>query len=269
LTLATGLLLAMPTASTMRGALLVAGVASAVAFGAVERRSRQPIVPRDAWRARGSLGAALAVIGLATFAFFAAETFLPLLVQSGRGRSAIEVGILISAGAVAWTLGALWSGQQTYPRPRHSVILGLGVLLLGTVLLLLAIALLPLPVAYGAWILAGLGMGMIVQNSNVVVLDNARGPQATSITAAGQLALSLGTAAGTALAGLAAQIGFGPNFTPDHVGGAIDGAQLARLERGVSYAIVLAVAASLVAMLVAMRLPHQRQRDDEAAGVGQ
>jgi MFS family permease len=269
LTLATGLLLAAPTASIVRGALLAAGLASTVAFVAVERRSLQPIVPSGAWRARGPLGAALAVIALATLAFFAAETFLPLLVQSGRGRSAVEVGMLISAGAVAWTLGALWSGRHTYPSPRRSVILGLRVLLLGAVLLLLVIALLPTPVAYGAWVLVGLGMGMIVQNSNVVVLDNARGPQATSITAAGQLALNLGMVAGTALAGVAAQIGFGPNFTPDHAGGVIDGAQLARLERGVAYAIVLAVAAGLVTMLIAMRLPHRRQRDDEPVGVVQ
>jgi MFS family permease len=269
LTLATGLLLAALTASIAWGALLAAGLACAVAFVVVERRSRLPIVPTGAWRARGPLGAALAIIALATLAFFAAETFLPLLIQSGRGGSTVEVGMLISTGAVAWTLGALWSGRQTYPSPRRSVVLGLGVLLLGSVLLLLVIALLPITVVYGAWMLAGFGMGLIIQNSNLVVLDNARGPQATSITAAGQLALNLGTVAGTALAGFAAQLGFGPSFTANHAGRVIDGAQLARLERGVAYAIVLAVAAALVTMLVAMRLPHQRQREDEPVGVDQ
>jgi MFS family permease len=143
LTLAAGLLLAALTASVAWGALLATGLACAVAFVVVERRSRLPIVPTGAWRARGPLGAALAIIALATLAFFAAETFLPLLVQSGRGGSAVEVGMLISAGAVAWTLGVLWSGRQTYPSPRRSVVLGLGVLLLGVVLLLLVIALLP------------------------------------------------------------------------------------------------------------------------------
>jgi MFS family permease len=163
---------------------------------------------------------------------------------------------------VAWTLGALWSGRRTYPSPRRSVVLGLGVLLLGSVLMLLVIALLPITVVYGAWMLAGLGMGLIIQNSNVVVLDYARGPQATSITAAGQLALSLGTVAGTALAGVAAQIGFGCDFKPDYAGGALDATQLVQLERGVAYAIALAIAAGLATLLIAMLLPRQRQRDD-------
>jgi len=143
------------------------------------------------------------------------------------------------------------------------------VLLLGSVLLLLVIALLPITVVYGARMLAGFGMGWIIQNSNLVVLDNARGPQATSITAAGQLALSLGTVAGTALAGVAARLDFGPNFKPDYAGGVLDAAQLVRLERGVAYAIVLAIAAGLVTLLIATLLPRQRQRDNERLDAGE
>jgi MFS family permease len=267
LTLAVGLLLGAPSAGPgMRWPLALAGLAVATAFVIAERRSAEPIVPASALFSGSSLGPALAVIVLATVTFFAAETFLPLLLQSGRSRSAVEVGMLISAGAVAWTAGSLWSGRQTYPRPLRNVVFGVLLLIVGSLLLLLVIALhLPIEAVFPAWVLTGFGMGVVFQTSNVVVLDNARGPRANSITAAGQLALNLGTVAGTALAGVAAQLGFGDGFTPGRAGDAIHGAQLALLERGVLYTLILAVGAGLTTLLIARRLPRERQRGDEQA----
>jgi MFS family permease len=264
LTLATGLLLAAPTAAAHLSWLLgFVGIVAALLFALVERRSAHPIIPLRAWRAEGPLGAAFAALTLASVSFFAAETFLPLLVQSGRGYRAVVAGALISLGSVAWTIGSLWSGRQIYPRPRINVVVGLMLLTLGSLGLLLVVWGLPLALAYLAWIVAGLGMGVLVQASTLVVLDNARGPQATSITASSQLALSLGSSAGTALAGVVAQLGFGPNFRPDRSGGLLSPDQVLMLDRGVAYTLILAIAAALVTLAITPRLPRERQFSDQ------
>jgi MFS family permease len=261
LTLAAGLLLAAPTASASLGWLVAGlGLAAAIAFVAVERRSAQPIVPAAAWRARGSLGASLAVTALSAVSFFAAETFLPLLLQSGRGRSPVEAGALITLGSIAWTAGAIWAGRVVYPRLRVNAVGGLLAMLLGSLLLLLvAASLLPMPAAYPAWLLVGLGMGVQNQTCTLIVLDSARGPQATSITASSQLAMSLGTSAGTALAGIVAALGFGASFAPERAGGVLAGTQLLLLERGVSYALLLAAVMAVVTLVLTPRLPAERE----------
>lgn len=184
LTLATGLFLAAPTVRPRYTWLLAtAGVVAAAEFVIAERASRARIVPAGAWAARGPLGAALAVIALATVTFRLPDTAI-----------------------------------------------------------------------YAAWVVAGLGMGVTIQTCNVVVLASARGLEGGSITAAGQLALNLGTVVGAALAGFVAPLGFGPGFAPDQAVTALTSEQIALLERGVSYTLLLAVAIGLGTFAIATRM---------------
>ncbi|HEU4328376.1 MAG TPA: MFS transporter [Roseiflexaceae bacterium] len=264
LTLAAGLLLVAPAAERPYSwALAVGGLVSAVAYMLAERRSRFPIVPAEVWRAAGPLGGAIATLALISVGFFAAETFLPLLLQTGRGLSASVAGALISVGSLAWMTGTFWVSRHDDLGPRRQTLLGLAVILAGVAGLLALIWLaLPTPLAFVFWGLGGLGMGILVPSCTTVVLDVARGAEAGRTTAAGQLMQNLGISAGAALAGALAALGFGPEFDPRgaHSGMAPEAAR-ALIERGVSYALLFSLAVLALALLLARRLPERRLTD--------
>ena len=261
LTLATGLLLAVPTTSMpLALALLALGVAAAVGYVLTERRSGVPIVPGEVWRAAGPLGASVAVLALTAVAFFAAQTFLPLLLQGARKLSATGAGAVISVSAVTWTVGTFWVSQRDDLGPRRKSLIGMGLLLVGIGGLALMIALdLPTLVAFVSWGLAGLGMGMAVATCTTVVLDAARGPEAGRLTTAAQLIQSLGTSVGATAAGAVAALGFGTGFDSSTIGAEqISETVRAALERGVLYTLLLGIAITVLTMLLRGRLPLKR-----------
>lgn len=258
---ATGLLLAATTAGGIRAvALVAAGVLVALLYRISERRSL-PIVPPEAWRGAGALGASIAIMGLIAIGFTASETFLTLLLQSGRGLSATSAGALISAGSLSWMGGTFLVSRRNDIGPRAKTLFGIGALLLGLVGLLVFIVLaLPVAVAFGCWMLAGLGMGTIYPSCTTVVLDNAQGHEAGRITAAGQLMQTLGSSVGAAVAGAVATFGFGPGFSADQLhGAALNATSQADLARGVLYAVAVGLAAVVLASPLARNLPAERQ----------
>lgn len=266
LTLAAGLLLAAPAAaSPLALGLAGGGLVAALGYALVERRSRFPIVPTVIWRAAGPLGGAVATLTLISVGFFAAETFLPLLLQTGRGMNASAAGLLISVGALAWMVGTFWVSRHDDLGPRRQTLLGVLVILAGVVGLLVLIGLgLPTLLAFVFWGLAGLGMGILVPSCTTVVLDVARGSEAGRITAAGQLMQNLGISAGAALAGVLAALGFGPEFDPrgSHNVLAPEAAR-ALIERGVAYALLFALVVLALSLLLLRRLPERRLSEIE------
>ncbi|GAB4216911.1 MAG: MFS transporter [Roseiflexaceae bacterium] len=270
LTLAAGLLLAAPAAGewTYRVALVAGGLVTGLGYALADRRSRFPIVPPEVWRAAGPLGVAIATLALISVGFFAAETFLPLLLQTGRGLSASVSGALISVGALAWMIGTFWVSRRDDLGPRQQTLLGLAVIIAGVAGLLLLIGLgLPAPLAFVFWGMGGLGMGILVPSCTTVVLDAARGSEAGRITAAGQLMQNLGISVGAALAGAIAALGFGPAFDPraTHSGLASTAAQ-ATIERGVAYALLFGLGMLVLSLLLARRLPERRLTEAEGLG---
>lgn len=261
LTLASALLQAvLSTGIPLALLLLGLGLLAALGYAKAERRSAFPIVPGEVWRAAGPLGASIAVLALTGVGFFAAQTFLPLLLQEGRGLSPAGAGALISISAVTWTIGTFWVSQRDDLGPRVKSLLGMALLLIGiggiTLLVLLN---LPTTVAFVSWGLAGLGMGMVVPACTTVVLDAARGPEAGRLTAAGQLMQSLGTSVGAAAAGAVAALGFGTSFDSSATAARqLSDSMRAALDRGVLYTLLLGLLVTALTLLLGRRLPLKR-----------
>ena len=160
----------------------------------------------------GELGvpATVAVRGLLTFGFFAADAYVPLAVVDGRGGSSWVAGGALTVSALTWASGS-WVQARTIDRlgPRRLDRLGFACVALGVVVLLLVALGAPIPLVVAAWAVGGLGMGLAYAPQAVTVLALARPGEEGAASAAIQLADALGTAIGTGVAGALIALGDG------------------------------------------------------------
>ncbi|WP_239103390.1 MFS transporter [Microbispora corallina] len=129
------------------------------------------LLPGGALRIARGLPAVVALRGLAAGAFFAAEVFVPLTLTQQRGLTTAQSGLALTGGAIAWSLGSWIQGR----RPDARVL----TLRLGTALIAAGIAVtattvfhqVPILVAFGGWMVAGLGIGLVFPTLSVLVLE--------------------------------------------------------------------------------------------------
>src|SRR5574337_615979 len=120
------------------------------------------LVPRGTLRAARGLPTVILIRGVATFAMFGAEAFLPLTLVTLRGASATEAGLALTAATLTWTAGSWLQARQMATWGAQRLIrLGLfgltvGVAGVATVL----VPGVPVEMAVVSWGLAGLGMGL-------------------------------------------------------------------------------------------------------------
>lgn len=191
------------------GALLAAlgqrswWVALALPGAAVALRALLQLLPSGSLMARAGLPAAVATMGLLTFAFFGVEAFLPLALNSVRGEPITTAGVSLTAAAVLWTLGA-WLPVRLAARYGRRVIAvsGLCILAVGFagVLALLSPSV-PTWTAVVAWGAAGLGMGLAFTTVSAAILEAAPTGQEGAVSSALQLAQVLGSALATGAGG--------------------------------------------------------------------
>jgi len=178
----------------------VALTAAGLAIGIVALRR---LTPAGTLRARPVLPAAILLRGILTCAFFGVDAFVALTLVDGRGLSATEAGLALTAATIAWTAGA-WIQARGAPRwpTRHFVRLGFGVTILGLggVLLILSPDV-PWLVGLLAFGVAGLGMGLAYSPLALIVLREASPENQGAATSSLSLTDSLGTALGTGLTG--------------------------------------------------------------------
>jgi MFS family permease len=200
------------------------------------------LTPRGTLRAASGLPAAIACRGVLTFAFFASDAYVPLMLTDVRGLRAGIAGLALTAATLAWTTGA-WLQERFVVRigVRPLVRLGFSVILAGTVVFALAVSdRVPVFVGILGWGVTGLGMGLAYAPISLTVLGAATPGQEGAATSALQLTDVLGIALGTGVAG--ALIAFGEDT----------GWDASRALLGV-YAMTVVVAA--VGVLLAGRLP--------------
>lgn len=165
------------------------------------------LLPAGSLAAAPGLPAVIALRGLLAAAFATAEVFLPLALVQLQGWRLAEAGLVLSTGAVLWSLGSAWQARIRTPA-RRRLALQLGLLLVaagigGTVVALqvgLPAPWLPAGVVV-AWALAGFGIGLGFPMLSVLTLalspPAAQGRNASAL----QLADALGCSAALALAG--------------------------------------------------------------------
>ncbi|OHV41250.1 multidrug MFS transporter [Parafrankia soli] len=192
------------------------GIAPVLAGGLLAYRPLRVLLPEGTLRARPGIAAAVAARGLLTFAFFGADTFVPLAVTAARGQSTTVAGTAVTVATVTWTTGS-WTQARLAGRYPGRELIRSGLLLVaaGTAGFALVLADgVPLAVPIACWGLAGLGMGLAY--SPVVSLVLAETPPERHGTASSSVTLSdnLGTAFGTGLGGVAVAASEASTGTP-------------------------------------------------------
>ncbi len=255
---------------SVRDAVLVAGAGAAVLGGlgaeqwwlvtalvigglAVGLPAYRRLTPPGTLQLAEGLPAAIGLRGLLTFAFFAADAYVPFTLATARGVSPGVAGLALTAAALSWTAGSWIQARQVHRSgPRSLVRVGFAVL--SGVTLAFATVLLPaVPplVAFPLWGLGGFAMGVAYSPLSLTVLGFApRGGEGTA-TAALQLADTLGVALGTGTSGAV-----------------IAWATAAGWDRSLGLVLVFASAAVVAALgaVLAARLPGRVPREEPVTG---
>src|SRR5215216_1073321 len=182
--------------------LAVAAVVGLIAFVAVERRAKEPVLPPELFRNR--VFAVTSAIGLVVgFALFGALTYLPLFQQVVRGASPTESGLQLVPVMAGVLIAAIASGQIISRSGRYKAwpIAGTAVACIG----MLALSTMDQNTSTGLAALEmftlGLGLGMTMQVLVLAVQNAVPYEQLGVATSGATLFRSIGGSVGTAVLG--------------------------------------------------------------------
>jgi MFS family permease len=203
------------------------------------------LLPRGTLRARRGLPVAILSRGLLTFAFFGADTYVPLTITAVKGYSTAVASIAVTAATLTWTTGA-WVQERRAAAwgSRRLVRCGLAAVLAG--IAAEAASLLPwmpVVVAIAGWGVAGFGIGLAYSPISVTVLGLAPAGRQGRASAQLQLSDTLGTALGAGLGGVLVAAGVAAAWP-----------QWA----GIAGAFAMTGAVALLAIGLARRMPNRK-----------
>jgi EmrB/QacA subfamily drug resistance transporter len=188
-----------------------ASVVLLAAFGVVERRVREPIIPFELLR-RPTVAAGIACVGLAGTAMLGVVAFVPLFVQGVLGESATASGAVLMPFMVAVAATAMLSGQWISWSGRYKPNSLAGPIVLGFGLLLLASMDTSTTTGRATlyMVIAGTGLGLMMQSFVVAVQNSVPLDSMGSATALTQFSRSIGTTLGVTLMGVIVNQGLPP-----------------------------------------------------------
>ncbi|WP_326828757.1 MFS transporter [Streptosporangium sp. NBC_01810] len=132
--------------------------------------------------------------GVLASAFFAVNSFIPLLLTEVRGFSVAEAGVALTTGALGWTTGSYLQSRRSYDRP---LLVGVGSAAITAGILLTLLALVPGItgwVTVPAWVVAGFGMGIGTTSVNITAMRQSPDAEQGANSAALQVVDTLGGA---------------------------------------------------------------------------
>ncbi|HEU5474296.1 MAG TPA: MDR family MFS transporter [Actinophytocola sp.] len=229
--------------------VLTAAALLLVAFGLVERRAAEPILPLWMFRKRvliGSNSVALCVgvllIGL--------TSYVPLYAQNVLGTSAVVGGFAVAALTLGWPFAATMSGR-VYLRVgfRATALLGGALAITGSIVLVTVDPTSSvLRLAAGCCVL-GAGLGFISAPSLVAAQASADWQTRGTVTGANMFARSVGSAVGIAVFGAIVNTtvtGGGPHPTAKDVPGDLLAGAIHTVFAGTLAVAVIAILAVLI-----------------------
>ena len=198
--------------------LFVAGAAVVLASViAIDRRSRTPLFPSDAFALNSTVGIGLWVVLFMPVAQAATSVYLVMTLQNLWGYGPTKAGAFSATFAIAWSLCAILVANIQDPRRRAWMIrLGPTLLVSGLAIIVFGFSLdRPLVVMLGQ-ILIGTGFGVSWGFLSQSVMEAARSGERDRASALLPTLQSAGYAIGAAVAGLAANAaGYPLATTPD------------------------------------------------------
>jgi EmrB/QacA subfamily drug resistance transporter len=268
LTLGVSLVLLAPSIGTQLGwtSPLVLGSALGAAilltvFVRSEAAAPEPLISRELIR-RPIVAAGLAIGTLAGVVMFGLTAYVPPLIQGVMGGSPLDAGLAVGAMSLGWPLGSIVSGRTMLRfGARPIVLVGAGMLVLGTLLLTRAGEVQSLWYTSMATGVTGLGMGLISTPTLVAIQTAVSWRQRGQATGLVQFSRTIGGSVGTGLLGalLAAAVGPLASAILDPIGRAsIPAATLAaargQLDAGLGWIYLILALAALGALGLAIRL---------------
>jgi EmrB/QacA subfamily drug resistance transporter len=184
------------------GALAAAGVLLAF-FALVEVRAREPILPFALLRNQ-TVASSVACMGLVGAAMFGTISFVPLFVQGVIGTSATSSGIVLTPLMLGAVTTSFLSGQivSRTGRYRPNTLVGPVVLAIGELLLWRMGVNTTNAEAARNMVIAGVGLGMMMQIFVLSVQNSVPRAQMGSATALTQFSRSIGATLGVTLMGV-------------------------------------------------------------------
>jgi MFS family permease len=161
------------------------------------------LAPPGTLRAARGYPTAVLLRGILTFAFFAIDAYVALLLQEVRGWSATEAGIALTAATLSWT-GGSWVQARLSSSYAHESFVRVGFPIVAAGIAGMGLILLPQVPAWLAvpiFAVAGFGMGLTYAQFALIVLRDVPHDAQGEVTAGLTLSDSLGTALGLTIAG--------------------------------------------------------------------
>src|SRR6266566_345638 len=182
------------------GALLAILIA---AFGLIERRVVEPIIPFDLLRNQ-TVASSVACMALVGAAMFGTISFVPLFVQGVIGTSATSSGVVLTPLILGAVTTSLISGQIVSRTGRYRPNTLIGPVILGAGMLLLWCMGIHTTNGEAArnMVVAGIGLGMMMQIFVLSVQNSVSRAAMGTATALTQFSRSIGATLGVTLMGV-------------------------------------------------------------------
>jgi MFS family permease len=197
----TGLFLGGVTGDSL-ASFLLAGIGAVIAIAGL-----RTIVPAGTALARRGAPAAALCAFLLSFAISAIDSYVPLMLTDVRGLSVTKAALSIAVAAFTWALGSWWQSHVNGRRTFGWIVrVGAVFFLAGVVVAFGVLHGWPIWAVFGAWALAGFGMGTAFPTIPLAVMAGAdEGAEARELSPT-LLMDTLGIAVGAGLGGAAIAI---------------------------------------------------------------
>jgi EmrB/QacA subfamily drug resistance transporter len=243
------------------GALGVLGVA---AFGWLERRVREPLLPLGLFRMRTFAVSSLAALGIGAV-LFGITIYVPVYMQGVLGASATSSGVVLIPLSFGWVVASFISGQLVSKTGRYKVfpLIGSALVLAGCVLLTMLGTETSKLVASLDLVVIGIGMGTMFQTFVIATQNQVEFAELGVATAAIQFFRSMGGSLAVAGLGalLTARLGTGVDANRLTQGGRAAGAAARHALNSATHSVFVAIVPIAAAVLVlSLLLPEHPLR---------
>ena len=181
--------------------IFAVGLVSLIAFVLVERRAAEPVLPLWVFRRRVLVGgsAVSMTVGAVVLGLTA---YVPTYVQAVLGAGPLVAGFALATLTVGWPIAAALSGRL-YLRVgfRSTALLGGGITLVGTVLMLTLDRSSSIAAVAVFCFVIGLGMGLVASPTLIAAQSSVGWSERGVVTGTNMFSRSIGSAVGVALFG--------------------------------------------------------------------
>jgi EmrB/QacA subfamily drug resistance transporter len=190
-------------------AILASAVLALIAFGLVERRATEPILP--GWVLRRRLLTTTSIASLAVGVMLIGLTsYVPLFVQGVLGTGALVAGFALAALTLGWPIAASLAGR-IYLRIgfRNTALIGSAVIIGGAVLMTLLSPHSAVWQVGATCFVVGVGMGLVASPTLIAAQSAVDWSDRGVVTGTNMFARSMGSALGIAVFGAIANAALG------------------------------------------------------------